>query len=127
MTVKGDLLDHYAGKEPCAFRQYDGIFVGHRDDLLGSDDDGDWLCSGATMELMTGRPEVRVLCSPGCTYDQALRLLRKVRRWIRKDGPEAWLQSQETLEKDGTRQIFAQCDDLPALFALEHYHDESEK
>jgi len=108
MTVKGDLLEHYAGKEPCAFRQYDGFFVGGGDDVLRPDADGDSLCSSTTMELMTGCPEVRVLLSPRCTYDQALRLLKKIRRLIKEDGPTAWLQSQETLEKDATEQVLAQ-------------------
>ena len=90
MTVKGNLLEHYAGKEPCAFRQYDGFVVGQGDDVLRPDADGDSLSSRETMELMTGCPEVRVLCSPGCTYDEALRLLKKIRRWIKKDGPKAW-------------------------------------
>ena len=109
MTVKGDLLEHYAGKEPCAFRQYDGFFVSGGDDVLRPDADGDSLCSSTTMELMTGCPEVRVLLSPRCTYDQALRLLKKIRRWIKKDGPTAWLQSQGTLEKNATEQVLAQC------------------
>ena len=109
MTVKGNLLEHYAGKEPCAFRQYDGFVVGQGDDVLRPDADGDSLSSRETMELMTGCPEVRVLCSPGCTYDEALRLLKKIRRWIKKDGPKAWLQSQGRLEKNATEQVLAQC------------------
>ena len=122
MTVKGDLLEHYAGKEPCAFRQYDGFVVGHGDDLLGRDADGDSFSSQPTMELMTGIPGVRVLCSPGCTYDQALRLLKKIRRWIKEDGPTAWLQSQATLEKDATRRVLAQW----KSFSVKDQDDESE-
>jgi len=84
--LKQDLLEHYATKEPHAFYQYDG-FANERDSgsPVEADTDGDALCGGTTHELMNGAT-VRVLVAPGTSEKDALRLLKKIRRWIRRDG-----------------------------------------
>ena len=85
-TLKGDLLAHYATKEPTAFYQYDVFTHCEGDSEMGPDEDGDSCMSCATYELMSGGPAVRVLVTAGTPGGDVVRALKKVRRWVKRDG-----------------------------------------
>jgi hypothetical protein len=87
--TKGELLEHYAEREPTAFYQFDGwhLGVGHGDDVMHPDEEGDCLASGTTYELMHGA-DVRVLVKRGMAPEIAAQLLEKLTSWIRRDGFE---------------------------------------
>ncbi len=85
--TKGELLEHYAGKPVTAFYQYDGfVIAGRSDDIMRPDRDGDCLMGSATYELMSGGPAVRILVTQGTSRKDAVRLLKKLRRWIKQGG-----------------------------------------
>ena len=81
--LKRELLEHYATREPKAFYQYEGILGVHGDVM--ADGDGDGLESSTTHELAYGSA-VRVLVAAETSAADADRLLKKIRRWIRRDG-----------------------------------------
>ena len=85
MGIKGNLLEHYATRTPQSFVQFDGHVVGVdcADGVMRPDGDGDCLTAGVTYELMRGA-SVRVLIHPNTTRNEALRLLKKLRGWIKK-------------------------------------------
>lgn len=96
--TKGELLEHYAGKPVTAFYQYDGfVIAGRGDDVMRPDRDGDCLMGGTTHELMSGGPAVRILVTRGTSRKDAVRLLKKLRRWI-KQGGFRWQEDQLALE-----------------------------
>lgn len=76
-ALKTELLEKYAHKTPRAFCQFDG-FRGHP--LNGFDDE---LYTGWTDELMSGGPSVRILITPNTPKKDALRLIKKLRQWIK--------------------------------------------
>ena len=84
-VTKGDLLEHYAGKEPKPFIQYDCFVDAKPDDVMSPDADGDGLFCLDTHELMYGS-SVRVLITPETSRGDAIRALRKIRKWIKDDG-----------------------------------------
>jgi len=84
-TLKQDLLKHYETMEPQGFYQYDGFVHSGSDDVMPPDADDDALSKVITHELMCGST-VRVLVTAGTTEEDALRLLKKIRVWIKKDG-----------------------------------------
>ena len=80
---KADLLEHYNGKEPHDFLQYDSeTCIGAAD---GGDDDGDILYTGRTTELMSGSFPVRILIVPTTKKKDVLRLLKKMTRAIKEN------------------------------------------
>ena len=83
---KGKLLEHYAHRDPTAFFQFDGWALGPDggDSVMRPDADGDCLTSSQTYELMTGGPSVRVLVTRGTSRPDAVRLLKKLRRWVKQ-------------------------------------------
>lgn len=85
MGIKGNLLEHYASRTPQSFVQFDGNYVGvdFEDCIMRADGDGDCLTAGVTYELMHGA-SVRLLIHPDTTRKEALRLLKKLRGWIKK-------------------------------------------
>lgn len=91
--TKGELLEHYAGKDPTAFYQFDGFAGVHGDDVLRPDDDGDSIMGGGTYELMTGAYAVRVLVTRGTPEAVAVRLLKKIRKSIKRN-PLVWLEAE---------------------------------
>lgn len=102
--TKGQLLAHYAEKEPKTFWQYDG-FVGQSADdyVMKADGDGDSIMWGVTQELMTGMYGVRVLVTAGTSQADAVRVLGKIREIIGHNG-FAWQergQAELTTELDG--------------------------
>lgn len=87
--TRGDLLEHYAYKTPRAFVQYDGFAHTEEEITMRPDKDGDSLHSGLTYELMTGIPDVRVLITPRTPPGDVMRLLKKIRKWIKQDGMDS--------------------------------------
>ena len=49
------------------------------------DNDGDCLLSRGTWELMTSCPEVRVLIPPNTKRNDAIRLLKKITKWLERE------------------------------------------
>ena len=83
--TKGELLEHHSQREPRTFVQYDGFHVETRDDVMRPGKDGNSQWCRITPELMHG-VDVRVLIPPQTTKKQALRLLRKIVKWIKRSG-----------------------------------------
>ena len=86
MSTKGDLLEHYATKKAKQFVQCDGFALGRDggDSVMRPDDDGDCLMSGTTHELMSGS-SVRVLIPVGTDRHTAMRILKKIRKWLKRE------------------------------------------
>ncbi len=79
------LLEHYKHKEPTLFVQYDSFYLPNGgDDVMRPDDEGHWLSTRLTYELMSGGPNVRMLITPETSKDTILALLNKIKSWIRK-------------------------------------------
>jgi hypothetical protein len=84
--IYGELLAHYAGKAPHKFVQYDVFCQAEADSMVQPDPDGDWTCCSETYELMSGGPTVRVLILPGTPVNDVRRALKKISKWIKRDG-----------------------------------------
>jgi len=97
MSKKGDLLEHYAGREPNKFVQYDGFAKNQADGIFNPDKDGDTLFSGDTWELMGGAG-VRLLIDPELGRADILRLLAKISKQIKRE----WVKTP-TGEQSGHR------------------------
>ena len=97
MSKKGDLLEHYAGREPNKFVQYDGFAKNQADGIFNPDKDGDTLFSGDTWELMGGAG-VRLLIDPELGRADILRLLAKISKRIKRE----WVKTP-TGERSGHR------------------------
>jgi len=97
MSKKGDLLEHYAGREPNKFVQYDGFAKNQADGIFNPDKDGDTLFSGDTWELMGGAG-VRLLIDPELGRADILRLLAKISKQIKRE----WVKTP-TGERSGHR------------------------
>lgn len=84
MKTKQEKLDHYAEREPREFKQYDGFYFEDKlgDDFTTPDADGDSITFQGTCELMTGPDGVRVLIPMGTEKKDAIRLLKKITKWI---------------------------------------------
>ena len=72
LEVKEERSRHYSELRPVLFTQMDG-----------GEFPEEWVSSCATFELMTGLPDVRVLITEGTEHEVALRLLRKLRKWLK--------------------------------------------
>ena len=72
-VCKGELLAHYANKEPHLFQQWDGNF----DFDMFADGDGDSLTCGTTWELREGM-DVRIQILDGTKKADAVRILKKL-------------------------------------------------
>ena len=94
---KGDLLEHYSQPYhgPNAFLQFDAFYCPEGgDSFVHPDNDGDWLSGGATWDLMGGPPgsatwNVRILVQRKATKNDALRAIKKLRKWIKNGGFES--------------------------------------
>ena len=84
-NLKQELLKHYATREPAPFYQMDTFLDSKGDCVINGDADGNGITARVTFELMQG-PSVRVLVSPKTSEEDALRLLKKVRADIKKNG-----------------------------------------
>jgi hypothetical protein len=76
--LKDRLLKHYGCKEPHPFVQFDGFL-----ENAFTGEPADDLHSGTTHELMSGGPSVRILITPETSQKDALRLIKKIRGWIK--------------------------------------------
>jgi len=102
-ATKGELLTHYASKQPYKYCQLYGFFGCSDEDVLGDvkrpvpkkygptavspvDRDGDVLVRGWTWELRSGYVPVRVQVLDGTNTDDAVRLLRKLADWLAATG-----------------------------------------
>jgi hypothetical protein len=84
---KLEKLIHYSERPLKTFAQYD-VFINmepNSDDVMTSDSDGDSMTCGTTQELMNSST-VRVLILPNTPKGDILRALKKIRRWIKRDG-----------------------------------------
>jgi hypothetical protein len=72
--TKTELLQHYSTRSPVRFIQMDGFAPEHCDDLI-TDAGGFGLTGGATHELMSGFPCVRVLVVPGTDPELVSKIL----------------------------------------------------
>jgi len=81
--IFADRLAHYSTHEPKHFLRMDGNYwPGVCDRLNPTDSDGDCLQAGPTVELMYGAT-VRVLIPADADRDAAVRLLKKLARWLK--------------------------------------------
>lgn len=80
-------MEHYAGKEPCKFLQFDGFALGKgvRDDVIHPDADGDGLMSHVSYDLMSGFHAVRIMITAGTSKKDALRLIEKLLASIKSE------------------------------------------
>ena len=90
ITTKEELIAHYACGDIHTFIQIDG-WTGDNiaDDLVRVDEDNDWLCMSECCELRRSPKElaVRIFIHKGTERKDALRLMEKIRAWI-KQRPE---------------------------------------
>ena len=90
LTPKEEKLRHYANRDLMPFLQFEGLYLPDGGNDMYLDDDWDWVTccntSELTSELMSGNPGVRVLITPDTSQKDALRLLKKIKTWIKKDG-----------------------------------------
>ena len=86
---KGDLLGHYATREPQKFVQFDSWYYPEDqrdgyDCMMGPpDEEGVVGSSGSVYELMDGA-DVRVLIKPEVSIDKAAMMLRKIAEWVER-------------------------------------------
>lgn len=83
--LKRELLEKYADREPTAYYQFDAFTDTGGGGPMEPDGDGDERYASVTYELMNGA-NVRVLIRAGTDEKQALRALKKIRQWVKKDG-----------------------------------------
>jgi hypothetical protein len=100
--LKIKLLEKYAGRDPHPFIQFDA-FGDEKEDM--------WAIN--THELMTGAPNVRILITPQTSKKDALRMIKKLRTWI-KNADTFDFQQKETLENDKAldREICERCGEV---------------
>jgi hypothetical protein len=80
-----ELLSHYKRRDPKSFNQLDAFYVTHGgDDMMRPDEDGDCLFAVDTIELMEGAT-VRVLIPKGTDRLIAIRQLKKLAKWLKRD------------------------------------------
>jgi hypothetical protein len=84
--LKNVLLAEAAKKEPHCFYQYDGFANSTLDCVFNPDEDGDCLFGGTiTTELKNCTNAVRVLIHEDAKPEEVIRLLKKIRKWIKQD------------------------------------------
>jgi hypothetical protein len=83
---KSELLAHYAGREPHLYHQYDGwLDVDTGDSIVVPDSDRDALTGTDSWELRSGGIAVRVQIEDGTSKGDAVRLLKKILGWVKRD------------------------------------------
>lgn len=87
-TEKQEKLRHYAGKDLMEFAQLDGFANALGDSVFHPDKDGDALFGGCTKECMSGVWQVRILITKGTDKITALRLIKKLERWLKREKSE---------------------------------------
>ena len=84
-NIKLKLIKKYIRREPTRFQQHDGFAnLEPGDFIMSPDEDGDCCLSSETWELMYGA-DVRILIKEGTTYLDAIRLLKKIVKYIERD------------------------------------------
>ncbi len=104
---KENILKRYKSKDPYLFIQYASL--DHQDgddDLMKAGKEERCVTSGLTYELMSAKPDVRVLITAGTSMETALILIDKIKESIRKD--RSW-ENVLQLEEDIV------CDEEPFL------------
>ena len=86
---KQQLLDHYARKPVTEFTQIDGFWLHGRDDVLKPDELGRAVMTSQTYELMSTRPDVRVLVPGGTSRERLCSLLQRILNDIEASAPIA--------------------------------------
>lgn len=101
---KKELMEKYSKKPVSSFIQFDG-FTGEPfmdgNPVGRNDKDGDWLSGCITKELMSGIPDVRVLIPPRVSVEEALRLLKKISKWMKRTKSVNRLKMREWAKLDG--------------------------
>ena len=82
----GELLNHYAKREPKEFLQLDGWYGGKwaGDSIVATDENGYSGTGRITVELMIGA-DVRVLIDPSTPASEAIALLEQAVDWLKRD------------------------------------------
>ena len=84
-SLFSEKLSHYARRDPKCFLQLDGFHVTHGgDDVMRPDEDGDCLHASSTIELMHGAA-VRVLIPEDTDRKTAIRQLKKLAKWLKRN------------------------------------------
>ena len=86
LETKGELLEHYAKKEPNLFLQVDGHGSGEKID--GSElikESGIAVSARDTYELMSSCPDVRVLINPNTKKEDIEKILITIKEYIDRD------------------------------------------
>lgn len=80
---KAELLERYAEQEAHAFYSFDGVADIEGDDVTHPDEDGDTICWGLAYKLSFRPVDVQVLIGPRTSREAALRLLDKIRTYVK--------------------------------------------
>jgi hypothetical protein len=82
--LAGAKLLHYSRTEPKHFLQLDGFYIPDAgDNPIDPDIDGDRLCAGGTVELMSGA-DVRILIPHDADVSVAVRQIKKLAKWLKR-------------------------------------------
>lgn len=85
--LAGAKLLHYSRKEPKHFLQLDSCHCpDDGDNVIDPDIDGDRMCAGGTVELMSGS-DVRILIPHDVDVSVAVRQIKKLAKWL-KSSPD---------------------------------------
>ena len=93
-NLKAKLLLDAAQKEPHIFYQYDGFLNSQPDCVFKPDEDGDALFASVTPELRHGGIDVRIQILAGTPKKDAVRILKKMAKWMKRAGDWAEFEEQ---------------------------------
>ena len=85
-SLKESLLLEAAEKKPHVFYQYDGFLNAQPDCVFRPDEDGDAIFEGVRPELRHGGIAVRIQVLGGTPKKDAVRILKKMVKWLKKAG-----------------------------------------
>jgi len=85
-NTTGELLSHYAKRDPNEFLQIDGWHGGKcaGDRVVATDENGYSMTGSVTVELMYGA-DVRILIDPSTPASEAVALLQQAVAWLKED------------------------------------------
>lgn len=97
--LKGRLLLEASQKDPHAYYQFDGFLNTQADCVFSPDQDGDALFAGVTPELRSGGVPVRIQILAGTKKKDAVRVAKKLVRWMKKADWKEWKQQAADMAK----------------------------
>ena len=98
--AKFEKLAAYAVKPLSEYVQYDGFIATEADCVFLPDDDGDCLFKVGTEELMNGNVGVRLLVLPGTKKADAIRVIKKILKWIERQDKPFQSRAEERREEE---------------------------